>query len=281
MFFKKNKKEKIVEVIKESKDELELNAIINQSKIEETSQSNDDKFSINEKIEEAPPTSSKIISQYLKEIENFEADRILFVKKQNKIAWRVAIGASVITLFSLGAMISMLPLKTIVPYVIRVDNVTGEQDIINPLANGKDTYDEKLNKFWIQQFVMLRESYYWSDIKNTLAKVELLSTATIFDQYTYYLYGQNSPLNAFENNLSIRVDIKGTSFINTDGKVFAQTSFTKTVIDKKGQEMSLYPVTNWIATSTFDYKKEIKRKREEDINPLGFEITSYRVDPIK
>lgn len=281
MFFKKKKKTDSEE-IKESKDELELNSIIARNQTDnDKPPEKDDIFAENKEIETARPTATQVIAQYLKEIENFENDRVLYVKKQNKIAWRVAIGACVITVFTLGAMASILPLKTVVPYVIRVDNATGEQDIINPLANGKDSYEEKLDKYWIQQFVLLRESYYWDTIKFNVEKVELLSTPQVFEQYTNYIYGQKSPLNVFENNNSVKVDIKGTSFIETDGKIFAQTRFTKTVIDKAGKEVSLYPVTHWIATSTFDYNKEITRKKEEDINPLGFEITSYRVDPVK
>jgi type IV secretion system protein VirB8 len=176
----------------------------------------------------------------------------------------------------------MLPLKTVAPYLIRVDNVTGELDLVDPLSNAKESYEEKLDRFWINTFVLLRESYYWSTIEGVEEKVNLLSTDNVFREYQSYLFGANSPLKLFQNRYSIKVDIKGTTFFKTkDNSIIGQTRLTKTVIDNTGKPVDLYPITNWIATSTFDYKKEIKREKEEQVNPLGFEITSYRIDPVK
>jgi type IV secretion system protein VirB8 len=227
-------------------------------------------------------TSPKVVAEYLKQMQNFESDRIVFIKKSNTVAWRVAASACFVTALSIGAMVSMLPLKTVAPYLIRVDNVTGELDLVDPLSNAKESYEEKLDRFWINTFVLLRESYYWSTIEGVEEKVNLLSTDNVFREYQFHLFGANSPLKLFQNRYSIKVDTKITTFFKTkDNSIIGQTRLTKTVIDNTGKPVDLYPITHWIATSTFDYKKEIKREKEEQVNPLGFEITSYRIDPVK
>ncbi|TLS73431.1 virB8 family protein [Photobacterium damselae] len=286
MFWKKNKKDN-TQAIETSQDELELEQIIanaNDDILDEPNENFDKSkatLEANKHIEEKKGNNNKSIAEYLKQMQNFESDRVAFIKNQNKLLIRGCILLSLITVSSLIAFANVYPLKTVVPYLIRVDNATGELDIVNPLANGKDTYDEKLNRFWIQQYVTLRESYYWSTLEDSLGRMKLLSTDSVFRQYETVLYGVNSPLKQFKNTRSVKVQIKGTTFFENDGKVFAQTRLSKTIIDNAGKPVDIYPVTHWVATSTFDYKKEIKRANEEFVNPLGFEITSYRIDPVK
>lgn len=290
MFWKK-KKVAETKAVETSQDEIDLQTIISNAQDDElldTQNQSSTAFNkaestleLNKHVEKQKMNSAKTVAEYLKNMQNFESDRIEFIKRQNKIAWRVAAGACLITVFTLGAMASMMPLKTVAPFIVRVDNNTGETDVVDPLSNGQETYEEKLNKFWTQQFVMLRESYYWSTLKDSAGRLELMSTSSVFNQFQSYLNGAKSPLTLFKSTRSVKVEIKGTTFFETDGEVFAQTRLTKTVIDNAGVPVDMYPVTHWIATSTFDYQKEIKREKEEQVNPLGFQVTSYRIDPVQ
>ncbi|EGU31279.1 TraE/VirB8-like protein [Vibrio ichthyoenteri ATCC 700023] len=291
MFWKRKKTDDENQSVELLQPESDLDTLIAESELDESSSSKnkpelktiENVLDENKHIEKQKMNGSatKAVAEYLKQMQNFESDRVEFIKQQNKFAWRVAIGACLISCLSIGAVISVLPLKTVVPFLVRVDNNTGETDIVNPLSNGQETYEEKLNKFWTQQFVNMRENYYWSTLKDNAARLELLSTDDVFKQYQSYLNGVNSPLNKFKTTRSVKVDIKGTTFLETNGQIFAQTRLTKTVIDNAGLPVALFPVTHWIATSTFDYKKEIKREKEEQINPLGFQITSYHIDPVQ
>ena len=53
----------------------------------------------------------------------------------------------------------LTPLKTVKPYVIRVDNATGIVDTIDALKDGKTMYDEVINRYFIQLYVRYREGY--------------------------------------------------------------------------------------------------------------------------
>ena len=247
----------------------EINKILNENiRIEENKNKNKSKV-------------AAVVDDYLRQIKIFEEDNIESLKKTNRFLWKLSsLACSVALLFALG-MFFMFPLKTVVPYLVRVDNLTGEYDIVNPLE-GVETYEDKLNKFWINSYVTLRESYLWATVGGVEEKIKLLSTSGVFKEYQSAFLGVNSPLNIFKEKYSIRVNIKGTTFFETKDKtLISQTRLTKTVVDNNGEIVELYPLTNWLVTSTFDYKKEIKREKEADVNPLGFEITSYNIDLIK
>lgn len=231
-------------------------------------------------IEEKATVPLSVVGEYLKQIENFETDRVEGIKAQNKTAWRVASTFGLISVLSVGAVIAMLPLKTVEPYVIRVDNATGFTDVVRPIGNAKESYEEKLTRFWLGQFIQAREGYYWTEVEANYGKLRLMSNAQVFAQYETYIFADTSPVRVFEDSMSIKVDNLGTTFLDTPTGVVAQVRLSKTVLGKDGKPAKMYPVTHWLATATFDYKKEIKRQSEEDVNPLGFQVLSYRIDAI-
>lgn len=219
------------------------------------------------------------VAKYLKELQNYENDQLSELKGQRKKAMIFGMAGWGLAFLTVIGILSMLPLKTVVPYVIRVNNVTGETDIVNPLSKGKETFDSKLTKFWISQYIEYRESYSWQLTKFNSSAVELMSTDKTFNQYQAKLLGVNSPLQVFKKSKNVVIENKGTVFIGEKSDI-AQTRFTKTVVDTNGIPDPRYPVTNWVAITTWDYNKEIKRKWEERINPLGFQVTSFKVTPV-
>ncbi|EPN0316294.1 virB8 family protein [Vibrio vulnificus] len=234
----------------------------------------------NFKLEESPDAPAGVVAKYLKLMENFESDRVEYIKKQNKIAWRVAGGAGVIATLAVGAVIAIAPLKTVEPYVIRVDNNTGYTDVVSPLSNGQETYEEKLNRFWLGEFVKYRESYYWNNVEENYTKVQLMSSPQVFSQYQTFIFSEASPVKVYGETKSIKVENNGTTFLSTPTGQVAQVRLTKTVIEKDGSKATGYPVTHWLATITYNYQKEIKTKKDEQVNPLRFNVLSYRVDAI-
>ena len=59
----------------------------------------------------------------------------------------------------------------------------------------------------------------------------------------------------------------------------AQVRFEKRVVPVKGDLDKQIPVQKMIATISFEYKNEPTQEKDRLVNPLGFQVTSYRVDP--
>lgn len=226
------------------------------------------------------PDSKKLVANYIKQMQNFESDRIVLIKNQNGFLKKIVVASLVVAILSVGAVIGLTPLKTVEPYLVRVDNATGAADIIRPLANNTESYEEKMDRFWLWQAINERESYNWQTVQSSYDKFKLFSTPDVFTQYETYIYGDKSPLKEFGDTKIIELKHRGTSFIESGDKIIAQVRLSKTILEKSGKPSSLFPVTYWQATATFDYNKDIKRVAEEEINPLGFRLTSYRIDPI-
>ncbi|EHP7178110.1 type IV secretion system protein [Campylobacter jejuni] len=74
---------------------------------------------------------------------DYEASFRYLIEKSNKRAWLIAFISIFIAIISIIAVVLLTPLKTIEPYVIRVDNTTGMVDILTML----DEKEIKANEY--------------------------------------------------------------------------------------------------------------------------------------
>ncbi|MDX1859228.1 type IV secretion system protein [Escherichia coli] len=169
----------------------------------------------------------------------------------------------------------MSPLKTAVPFVIRVDNNTGYTDIAPQLSGAKQTYQEAETKYNLAKFVINYESYDWQTIQEMLDTVNVMSNNKVFSQYNTAIRADNSPLNVLKDSYKIKTKIKSVTLLKPD---VAQVRFSKMILDSSGSLAPEYRVTDWIAAVAFDFNKDVKTEEQRLINPLGFEAVSYRVD---
>ena len=95
------------------------------------------------------------------------------IRKNAKIAWRLVGMMSVITCLSIAAVVMLTPLKTVQPFVIRVDNNTGLTDTVSVMKQRQDSYDEIVDKYFLKQYVQYRESYDWETIQTTFDATKL------------------------------------------------------------------------------------------------------------
>lgn len=234
-----------------------------------------------ENIEKTQMASKALTSEqkkeadlYYKSIQNFIVNENERNSKFSKMGWKLTIVLSICCILQSIALTVLTPLKTAVPYVMRVDSTSGYIDIAKPLADDKVTYDEVLSKYFLKEFVINRESYDWDTIQNMFDITKLLSNNNVFSEYEFNIQSALSPLNVLRKDKKVVVTVRGITFINN----LAQVRFVKLVKNKDGTPATGYKPTTWIATIDFDYKKEIKTEAERLENPLGFEVISYRVD---
>ncbi|CNK25698.1 TriG protein [Yersinia aldovae] len=215
-------------------------------------------------------------NKFFKEVTNFQADRAELKNKQLKVAgWLVVILSLLIVALG-GAITAMLPLKEVKPYVIRVDNNTGFADVATPISDGKTTYGQELDKYWLAKYVINRESYEWNTIQNMYDTVELMSNNKVFSEYKTIIESKTtSPLHILKQDKKMNTRVISVAFIDD----VAQVRFIKYVTNSDGKKAEQYATTSWIATLTYDYKHKITKEVQRMVNPLGFQATSYRVDP--
>ncbi|MFQ0972236.1 virB8 family protein [Gilliamella sp. BG6] len=219
--------------------------------------------------------ASKRTREHFNQVTKFEKDRINFHKTLAKMGLIFGGVGLTIGLVSVIAVVGLTPLKTVEPFAIRVDNNTGYTDIVKPLKNAQETsYGEELDKYWLARFVVERESYDWQLAQTSYDTVKLMTTPNLFSEYNAYITSPVSPVSIFKQMKKIKVQILSVSFIRNVGQI----RFSKQIVDQNGEPDLNIPTTYWLATASYDYKHTIDREQDRRINPLGFQVTGYRVD---
>jgi len=216
----------------------------------------------------------KDFENYLKEARTWETDKVREIEKSKKLAWRVASMSAAAAFAAMLAVAAMMPLKTVEPYVIRVDNTTGIVDVVTALTDGKANYDEAMNKYFTQWYVRYREGYSRALAEEYYYNVGIMSNTAEQQKYFQFFNPQNplSPLNVYGDYAKAKISIKSTSFISS---TIALVRYTKEI--ERGSDKPM--ITHWAATVTFRYTKAPMAEKDRAINPLGFQVIEYRNDP--
>lgn len=216
----------------------------------------------------------KDFENYLKEARTWETDKVQEIEKSKKLAWRVATASGVVAFVSVFALAALTPLKTVEPYVIRVDNSTGIVDVVEAMKDGKTNYDEAMNKYFTQWYVRYREGYSKELAEDYYANVGIMSVGLEQQKYYEFFNPKNplSPINVFGPYAKVKVRIKSTSFIKSNVALVRYTKEIERGLDKP-------QVTHWAATITFKYSGAPMSEKDRATNPLGFQVVEYRNDP--
>lgn len=223
----------------------------------------------------ATKVEKKNFTNYLAEAKSWESSKVRSLEQSKRLAWILASIAITLSVLCVFAVAMLSPLKTAVPYVIRVDNATGAVDVINALKDGKTTYDEAMNKYNLQWYVRWREGYSKSLISDYYKNVGVMSVQREQSIYSQQFAPKNpdSPLIIYGENGNVKVSIKSTSFIKEN---VASVRYLKEI---KNSANGKDGVTHWVATIVFQYSGEPMSEENRSINPLGFQVIEYRNDP--
>ena len=211
---------------------------------------------------------------YFDEGKSWDADVVSAAKRSERRAWRVAAGLGLVALVSVGAVYALAPLKTVEPFVVRVDRTTGSVDVMTALKSERPlTYDEAVTKHFVSQYVRAREGWMSPASEDNFRQVSIMSTAAEQQRWgdAFRPTNPQSPQVIYGPASEALVDIRAISFVS-DG--VASVRFHRTV-----RQAGQVTESDWIATVAFAYTKAPMAEADRLRNPLGFQVTSYRADP--
>ncbi|EJE4183743.1 Type IV secretory pathway component [Vibrio parahaemolyticus] len=234
------------------------------------------------------PSKTELEKRYFQEASEWDQDTMLRTKKSEKRAWTVAISVGIIAALEAVGLATLAPLKTVEPYVIRVDNNTGVVDVVSTLneTDGeiKVGAQESLDKFWLGQYLRYRESYQWETRDYNRQMVGLFSGSSVQQDYAAYTdprQNASAPVAVYGQNTEVETKVKSISFIGSPEKMdngelrtTALVRYTKQV--KRVGEKT--PLSHWAATVTFIYINGKMKDDDRLLNPLGFQVVKYRND---
>ena len=206
----------------------------------------------------------------------FEKSEIDMVRRNSKIAWRIAGVSLLLVGLMAGAIAGLTPLKQVQPFVVRVDNATGATDIVTTVKQKEESYGEVMDKYWLTQYIQYREGYDWQTIQDSYNATMLMSAPSIQGEFAK-IYNDNpaAPHKVIKDTAKVEAKINAITFI---GKT-AQVRFEKRIIPLTGDTSRPVQTERLIATIGFEYAGASMSEAERRVNPLCFIVTSYRVDP--
>lgn len=211
---------------------------------------------------------------FIQQANQFEKSQIDAIKRNNKTAWRITAASLLLAVLSVIAVMLLTPLKTVTPYVIRVDNNTGATDIVTVLQQSETSYGEATDRYWLSQYIKMRESYDWWTVQSTYDASMLLSSPVLQNEIAAFFESEAAPYKVFKDKYRVDIKILSISWIGDT----AQIRFEKQVKPLiQGQKAPV--AQRYIATIGYRYVNTAQAEKDRLVNPLGLQVMSYRVDP--
>ena len=216
---------------------------------------------------------------YFAEGASWDADRAAQQRRALRMAfWVAGAGWACAVVMSL-ALVMLMPLKRVEPFVIRVDNSTGLVDVV-PVYAGQASMPEAVTRYFLDHYVTVCERFDFATAESDYEECGAFHTAARNQAWYEHWTRTNpaSPLNVYKDGSSLRAQVSSVSFFERGSGVadLAQVRYTKAQRPAGGADEQ---VTHWIATVQYTYAEPSKDPRVRRWNPLGFKIIEFRSEP--
>lgn len=209
---------------------------------------------------------------YFKAAEEFYEEGYRRVRASRDRAWIMAAAFGVLAGLAMLAVAFLAPLKRtdVVPVV--VDRSTGEAHIETQLAGQTISQQEAVRKADLAMYVIARESFDRALLKQYYGTVQSRSTDSVLKPWLaqFQTGTPDSVYAKYPSSTARSIDVRSVVLL---GDSLGQVHFT--AILAKATEVS---TENYIASVEFQYVNAKADLAQRLRNPLGFVVTSYRVD---
>lgn len=219
------------------------------------------------------------LEAYFAEAASWDADRTAQGRRITRIAWGVASAGWLAALMTAAALMLLMPLKRVEPFVLRVDNSTGLVDVV-PVYAGRADMPESVSRYFLDHYVTVCERFNFATAESDYEECGAYHTAAR-NQAWYTLWTKTnpaSPLNLYKDGSTLRARVSSISFFERGNGVsdLAQVRYTK---GKRAAGGIDEQVTHWIATVQYTYGEPSKDPKVRRWNPLGFKVVEFKSEP--
>lgn len=219
-------------------------------------------------------SAERSLSAYLEEAASWDADRTMQIQRHARFAWRVAAGASLCVLGLSAALIVLLPLKRVEPYLIRVNSGTGQVDVVPAYRGGVD-FPDAIARYFLARYIEACERFDYAMAESDYDECGSFNSHRLNEAlYQRWMRGNpRSPLNVHRDGSTVTVRIEAVSFLGRSSPVgrLAQVRFERVTRQANG---ALQRTTHWIATLRYRFNGSPRSSAIRQWNPLGLEITA-------
>ncbi len=218
------------------------------------------------------------------EQKNWYKDKYQYVLVQRNILAVTTLVALLLALVAVFTIMQMTPLKTLEPFMINVDDRTGLVQNVESMTYNDITDNEAINNYFVVKYIRSRETYDIADLRTNYNAVRVMSAPQVYREFLGDKRPSNpsSPAAILKSVGKRTIDILSLTYLNSPDTrrvdketLTAQINVTYTdKLDKAPAPVKYYKQI----TMNFQYAKLDLTQTERHVNPLGFRVTSYRVD---
>jgi len=167
-----------------------------------------------------------------------------------------------------------VPLKSVSPFVIQIDENTGVTEVIDSKDTGEYTQNELLIKYFANKYVMAREEYNYLTYDQNRQMVRLMSLPDVYREYINFMESPNGYKNIFATHTDRKVDLISSQVKEnkTTGstEVIARMQVTETATQRRPVEYTISVRLQCHFDSGADLSDD-----QRLINPLAFVVEYY------
>ncbi len=196
------------------------------------------------------------------------------LERSRRIAWIIACVSAAVALLLAVALVILLPLKRVEPYTLLVDRQTGNVEALAPLDRRVIAPDTALTRSFLVQYVIARESFDAGSFDRDYRKTTLWSSGAARQGYINRMQATNpqSPLAYMRPGGSISVEVRSVSPLDARRSLVRYT----TVRSERGAQPQAPEY--WVAVIGYGFSEAAMSEADRLLNPLGFQVTSWRRD---
>lgn len=221
----------------------------------------------------------RALEAYFEEAASWERDRVADARRTVRLlAWSGALGWTAAIAGGV-ALVMLLPLKEVQPYVIRVDSTSGVVDVV-PAYAGRSPLPETVTRYLLTHYVQVCERFNFATAEADYEECAAFHTPQRNQAWAAKWARSNpeSPLNVYRDGTTLRAQVKSVSFLTrADGvQDLAQVRYA---VERRSGEGSSPQLADYVATLRYAYVQPATDPRSRRWNPLGFRIVDFRPEP--
>lgn len=219
-------------------------------------------------------------------------DKYQHILTQRNILALISVVSLGVALIAVFAVLRLAPLKTVEPYLLQVDEKTGVTQRVDPISRKDYAADESVDRYFTSVYIRTYESYNPNIWRYNYNVVRLMSTPEIFRRYRNLINASKTDgvikrlgLNGqrdvrvramayITNPTERKKGAKGEAEAETSSKIIRADITTTEILPNATEKEE-----RWVVTITFEYRALDLSKDEQLINPLGYIVTSYQIQP--
>jgi type IV secretion system protein VirB8 len=219
------------------------------------------------------------LEAYFSEAASWDADRLAQSRSSTRTAWWVAGAGWICALTVTLALLLLMPLKRVEPFVIRVDSSSGLVDVV-PVYAGEAGMPEVVARYFLNHYVTVCERFNFSTAESDYEECGAFHSSQR-NQAWYMAWNKTnpaSPLNLYKDGTTLRAQVTSVSFFTrADGVTdLAQVRYYQ---GKRQAGSAEEARSYFIASIRYTFAAPSADPKVRRWNPLGFKVVDFKSEP--